>query len=273
MLAASVKGFTACSVRPLVTLIRAAAGRDSHISRSPAPKPPPPPAAVRRLSVAAGASSTMASSAGLAPRAKAVLDYWFGEGWEVADPNDRHAEKFQIWYRGGPQVDAEIIRLFTGDCEALLRGEYDAWQGGRPEEALAGILIGDQLFRNAFRGTAKMYAADDKVLSWSKALLGSGADRQLKPIQRVFVLMPLMHSEVLADQNECVDGFTKLGEECEAAGWSDMGAMCKENIKYAISHRDVVQQWGRFPHRNAILGRESTPEEAAGIAAGTIPKW
>lgn len=116
----------------------------------------------------------------------------FGEGWEVADPNDRHAEKFQIWYRGGPQVgcgggggvacraasapeeqeastwpacsrhaapapptlllyfahpnhkqvDAEIIRLFTGDCEALLRGEYDAWQGGRPEEALAGILIG-----------------------------------------------------------------------------------------------------------------------------------
>lgn len=77
MLAASVKGFTACSVRPLVTLIRAAAGRDSHISRSPAPKPPPPPAAVRRLSVAAGASSTMASSAGLAPRAKAVLDYWW----------------------------------------------------------------------------------------------------------------------------------------------------------------------------------------------------
>jgi len=136
-----------------------------------------------------------------------------------------------------------------------------------------------------------------------------------------------------AGTQECVDGFTKLGEECEAAGWSDMGAMCKvrrvlgwvlglsdcgassglhmegsqrhasvlqplqslclpshtqavtcgscplhqiapqENIKYAISHRDVVQQWGRFPHRNAILGRESTPEEAAGIAAGTIPKW
>lgn len=137
----------------------------------------------------------------------------------------------------------------------------------------ASSSVGDQLFRNAFRGTAKMYAADDQVLAWAKALLSSGADRQLKPIQRVFVRMPLMHSEVLADQNECVETFKQLGAECEAAGWAEMAAMCQENVKYAVSHRDVVEKWGRFPHRNAILSRESTPEEAAGIAAGTIPKW
>lgn len=207
-----------------------------------------------------------------APRAQAVLDYWFGEGWANARPDDTRPEKAKVWFRGGPEVDAEIVSLFLPDCEALLAGQYDGWRT-QPLGALAGIILGDQLFRNAFRGTAKMYAADERVLAWAKQLVASGTDRQLAPIQRVWVYMPFMHSEELADQDECISQFDGLSRECEAAGWPAMAKMTLENVKYARAHREVVAKWGRFPHRNAILGRQNTSEEAQGIAAGTIPKW
>lgn len=108
MLAASGKGFArATLLRPLASLITAAGCRSSALQHIPAPRQLPLPAAAAvsgRRSVAAAARGTMASTAGLAPRAKAVLDYWFGEGWEAADPNDRRAEKFKIWFMGGPQA-------------------------------------------------------------------------------------------------------------------------------------------------------------------------
>ncbi|KAL4457960.1 hypothetical protein ABPG75_012825 [Micractinium tetrahymenae] len=214
----------------------------------------------------------MAAEAPLPPRAQAVLDYWFGEGWTTAEPDDTRPQKAKVWFRGGPEVDVEIVSLFSPDCEALLAGAYDGWPA-QPLGALAGIILGDQLFRNAFRGTAKMYAADERVLAWSKQLMASGTDKQLKPICRVWVYMALMHSEELADQDECIARFEGLSRECEAAGWPAMAKMTLENVKYAQAHREVVAKWGRFPHRNAILGRENTPEEAEGIAAGTIPKW
>lgn len=102
----------------------------------------------------------------------------------------------------------------------------------------------------------------------------SGAAQELSPIQQVWTIMPLMHSEALADQEQCVARFKALAEECEAQ--EPGGAMAKMagmNHKYAVAHLDVVKQWGRFPHRNAILGRADTPEEAAGLAAGTIAKF
>ncbi|EFN58745.1 hypothetical protein CHLNCDRAFT_140444 [Chlorella variabilis] len=207
----------------------------------------------------------------LAPRARAVLDFWLGEGWETAPPGDTRPQCSKLWFGGGPEVDAQIVSQFRGDCEALIAGQYDAWQHV-PLEALAGVILGDQLMRNAFRGTPKMYAADPKVLAWSKALLASGAE-QLTPIQQVWLAMTLMHSEELADQEACVAQFAKMAAKCEAEGLQEMASMLKNNCKYAVAHRDVVEQWGRFPHRNALLGREDTPEEAAGIAAGTIPKW
>ncbi|KAL4426987.1 hypothetical protein ABPG77_009548 [Micractinium sp. CCAP 211/92] len=214
----------------------------------------------------------MSSEAPPPPRALAILDYWFGEGWATADPDDTRPQKAQVWFQGGPQVDAEIVSLFSPDCEALLAGQYDSWPA-QPLGALAGIILGDQLFRNAFRGTAEMYAADGRVLSWAKQLMASGADKQLLPIQRVWVYMPLMHSEELADQDECISQFQGLSSQCSTAGWPAMAKMTLENVKYAQAHREVVAKWGRFPHRNAILGRQNTAEEAEGIAAGTIPKW
>lgn len=95
-----------------------------------------------------------------------------GDGWETAAPDDTRPDKRGIWFQGGPEVDADIVSRFKRDCEALLHGDYDAWQR-QPLEALAGIIVGDQLARNVYRGTARMYAADPKALAWSKALLVS----------------------------------------------------------------------------------------------------
>ena len=102
----------------------------------------------------------------------------------------------------------------------------------------------------------------------------SGRDRQLKPIERVWVYMPFMHSEAVADQEECVRLFNAMGEEAAAMpGGEGLAKMLANNSKYAVAHLDVVKQWGRFPHRNAILARDSTPEEAAAMAAGTIASF
>ena len=96
----------------------------------------------------------------------------------------------------------------------------------------------------------------------------------MAPLQRVWVYMPYMHSEVLADQEECVRLFSALAGECAALPGGDaLATMAAQNIHYAELHRDVVQKWGRFPHRNSLLGRESTPEEVAGLADGSIGKW
>ena len=151
-----------------------------------------PPAA--RPLFAPRAASASAAAATMHPRAQSVLDFWFGPGWDAAPPTDTRAEKMPMWFSGKPELDAEIVAAFGDDCEALLRGEYDGWAapGAPPVETLAAILVGDQLARNAFRGTPKMFAADEKALGWALALADSGRDKALTPVQRVFAYMPLM---------------------------------------------------------------------------------
>lgn len=107
------------------------------------------------------------------PRAQEVLDFWFGQGWEAAPPSDNFPARSQSWFRGGPEFDAEIMERFGDLCEGLLRGDLDGWQTDGGTQALAGVIVGDQFFRNSFRGTPKMYAADPIVLPWTKALVVS----------------------------------------------------------------------------------------------------
>ncbi|GAB4820553.1 hypothetical protein N2152v2_007599 [Parachlorella kessleri] len=179
----------------------------------------------------------------------------------------------KIWFRGGPEVDKEVIEKFGKDCEALSEGKYDSWQE-QPYNCLAGILIGDQLTRNVYRDSPKMYVNDDRVLAWAKALVASGADKNYKPIERVWIYMPYMHHEDVADQEECMRLFEGLGEECrQCEGGEPLVTMTELNVKYAGLHRDVVAKWGRFPHRNALLGRASTPEEEAGLLDGSIQRF
>eukprot|EP00887_Chlorella_sp_A99_P001464 scaffold8.g1464.t1 len=230
-----------------------------------------------------------------------------GPGWESAPPDEVRADRMSIWFSGSPEVDAAITKDFGPLCEALIAGDLDGWRA-QPVETVAGIIVGDQLSRNVYRSTAKMYVADPRVLEWSRGLIADGTDRTLKPLLRTWIYMPLMHSEILADQDECVRKYEQLKQEAEEKGWANAAKLAGQNAPYAgrrwacvhalvawegqgagvqlvgppspspsfppaAAHRDTVAKWGRFPHRNAILGRENTPAEAESIAAGTMPKW
>jgi len=209
------------------------------------------------------------------PRAQKILDYWLGEGWESAPDTDTRPQKKATWFQGGAEVDRMIFDTFNDDCEALLRGDYDSWSDSNEvHETLAGIILGDQFFRNAFRETPKMYAGDMTSLRWAKDLVARGDIKKLKPIQRSWVHLPFMHSESLEDQDECVRLYgDMLAEVQQLQGGEDIVNMTAWGLKFAESHRKMISEWGRFPHRNAILGRESTPEEIKGLAEGQIEKW
>lgn len=161
-----------------------------------------------------------------------------------------------FWHDAGPKrwfakdegFDAEIKERFGVLHGEAASGEHDHW-AGTPEGALALLLVLDQFSRNIHRDEARAFAADEKALSLAKAAIEKGFDKSLDAEDRRWVYMPFMHSEALADQEECVRLFEELGFE--------------ENYKYAVLHRDVIAKFGRFPHRNALLGRETTPDEAA----------
>jgi uncharacterized protein (DUF924 family) len=125
-----------------------------------------------------------------------------------------------------------------------------------PLTALAGVILFDQLPRNMFRGHAEAYSTDHLALAIAKAAIARGFDKELAHDERKFLYMPLQHSEQLDDQNHALLLFTQLGDD--------------EQIKYAKHHRDIIARFGRFPHRNSILGRASRPEE---IAAGADKPW
>ncbi len=163
-----------------------------------------------------------------------LLHFWF----ETLTPKD--------WYRPPPRVDADIERRFRDAYEALKDGVPDDWLA-TPRGMLAAILVLDQLPRNMFRGTPQAFATDGEALALAKRAIAEGMDERLPPAKRAFVYMPFQHSEDAADQARSVALFTELGNPL--------------NLDYAIRHQDVVTRFGRFPHRNKILGRESTPEE------------
>lgn len=209
-------------------------------------------------------------------RAAAVLQYWLG-----VDPATLAADKAawkpdqpKMWFQGGEAVDKEVVEQFSADLAAVRAGEYDAWlTGGNAREAVAGIIIMDQFTRNAYRNTAEMYSLDDKAMAWCKQLMGASADTSLALAERIWLYMPFMHSEELEDQEACVRYFEQLAADAEAAGAPGLAGFASYAGSYAGQHRDVVAAWGRFPHRNAILGRASTPEEVKGLEEGSIKSF
>jgi len=174
-----------------------------------------------------------------------VLDYWFGAEPDLA--GRRH-----LWFGKDPEVDAEIRRRFDNLHRSALAGELDAWLAAA-ESALALVVVLDQFPRNMYRDTARAFAADAKALDYARQALDLGHDRQLLPVQRLFLYLPFEHSEDLDEQRRSVKLFAALDEE---AGMADA-------FDYALRHYCVIQRFGRFPHRNASLGRDSTPEELA----------
>jgi uncharacterized protein (DUF924 family) len=152
------------------------------------------------------------------------------------------------WYRAPAHVDAAITERFGDTYEALKDGVPADWLESA-EGFLAAILVLDQFPRNMFRGAPQAFATDDKALSLSKRAIAEGFDMQLPPEKRCFIYIPFQHSEDLADQKRSLELFTALGNP--------------ENLDFAERHEAIIARFGRFPHRNATLGRDSTPEEEA----------
>ena len=193
--------------------------------------------------------SPAASTEPIDPRAGLVLEFWFGP----ADAAISDAQR-QAWFSKDDAFDAAIATGFGTLIEQALRGELDGWAGD-PRSALAEILLLDQFTHNAFRGTPRAFAGDPRALAAASALVGSRGDLELAPEWRAFVYMPFEHAESLAMQDEAVRLFTRLVADAGAERFASM-------LDYAERHRAVIERFGRFPHRNAILGRRSTPEEA-----------
>ncbi|MBL8625287.1 MAG: DUF924 domain-containing protein [Myxococcales bacterium] len=176
----------------------------------------------------------------------AVWDFWFG----ALDADGNAAPEVQRrWWIKDPALDAEIGARFGALHRAVVGGEREAWRA-EPRGALAYVVVLDQFSRNLFRGAPGMFAADTQALAAAKAAVAAGHDRALPVAPRGFFYLPYMHSEDLADQDACVALFTDVP-----------GAA--QSVDFAERHRAIVRRFGRFPHRNAILGRASTAEEEA----------
>ena len=179
----------------------------------------------------------MSDTAGI----RAILDFWL---LPLDDPGFGKARK--LWWTGTPELDAEIKDRFGALLEQAAAGRLDHWANS-PDGALALILLCDQFSRNIHRKTAQAFATDAKARDVARIALSRFYPAAFPHDVRLFFYMPFQHSEHLGDQELCCALFLPLGNE--------------DNHKHAADHRDIVAKYGRFPHRNEVLGRASTPEE------------
>jgi uncharacterized protein (DUF924 family) len=178
-------------------------------------------------------------------RAEEVLDFWFGREGEPG-----YGEFREAWFKKDPEFDRQIRDRFETLYEEAATGGLDGWK----EEArscLALVILLDQFPRNIFRGDPRSYATDRKAQVTAGYAVERALDRELPPFQRAFLYMPFMHSEDLEHQRRSVELFRTLEgtDESDSAG-------------YAVRHMEIIERFGRFPHRNEVLGRRTTPEEA-----------
>ena len=180
-------------------------------------------------------------------KAQEVRDFWF-----LPPSGAGYGRQRDVWFRKDDAFDAEIARRFGPTIEQAVAGGLREWDEEGPQGVLARILVLDQFTRNAGRGTPASFAGDTLALAAARQLVDAGADQALLPVQRWFVYMPFEHAEDAAMQARSVELFTALAQRHE--GFNGV-------LDYAHRHRGVIARFGRFPHRNAILGRASTPEE------------
>jgi uncharacterized protein (DUF924 family) len=173
-------------------------------------------------------------------RIEHVLDFWFS------------AENRPYWFVRDEAFDARVKSRLGALCGLALDGGLEGWRGS-PRGALALVILLDQAPRNLKRGSHLAYAGDAKALEVAKEAVDRGFDQELKQVERLFLYLPFEHSETLADQELCCRLMAQLDED---PGWLD----------YAVAHKEIIERFGRFPHRNEVLGRETTDEERAFLA-------
>lgn len=194
------------------------------------------------------------------PDPQQVLDFWFGDGLSLDWPSE---DRSALWFRGGPALDAQIRERFGPLVDQALDGGLTEWEPAITHR-LALVILLDQFTRNVHRGQARAFAGDGRAQRLVLQSLALEQDAELPAIGRVFFYMPLMHAESPALQDECVIKFEALHRQSPP----ELQARLDGNLKAAIEHAEIVTQFGRFPHRNNVLGRTSTPEEEAFLLHG-----
>jgi uncharacterized protein (DUF924 family) len=177
-----------------------------------------------------------------------ILHFWFGE---EAYSAESYAERRKLWFGKNPAIDQEIRDRFLELYHQASAGVLQGWAES-PQGCVALVVLLDQFPRNMFRDQPQAFATDAQALKVAQRAIAQGFDRNLSPVERIFLYLPLEHSENLDHQRQCV---------------ALMASVCKDHPElndpydYALRHQAVIERFGRFPHRNRILGRESTPEE------------
>jgi uncharacterized protein (DUF924 family) len=184
-----------------------------------------------------------------------VRHFWFGDSIAAADVAKARSA---LWWEKNAAVDAKMRGRFQALVEEVGAGTHREWLA-TPHGALALILLTDQFPRNIFRDSPRAFALDPLALEFANAAIDAGFVQKLRPIERVFCYLPLEHSETLADQDRSVELFMAL----HAAVADDDKELFAGYLDFAVRHRVVIERFGRFPHRNRVLGRVSTGEEMA----------
>lgn len=193
-----------------------------------------------------------------------VVDFWLTDGWARGWPS---VDQSNRWFSGGAALDAEITTRFGPLVAHALAGGLQQWAHSAqasPHSRLALVLVLDQFTRNVHRGSAQAFSGDARAQALVQQTLASGADRSLPWVARVFTYMPLMHAENLALQDECVARFARLAQDVPPA----LTERLASNLDFARKHQQIIARFGRFPYRNAVLGRTNTADEADFLVNG-----
>ena len=188
-----------------------------------------------------------------------VLSFWFG----VLKNGRASDDKNGLWYQSTPEQDQLITEQFGELHELAAAGDLDDWQAS-PRGSLALVILLDQMSRNMFRGTAKAFAYDDKALAYMLDGIEAGYDNEMETLEAVFYYHPLEHSEDISYQMLCVEKMKQLMKHAP----DDQKDIAENGLVWAREHRDIVREFGRFPHRNKVLGRKATEQELAYLSGG-----
>ena len=197
------------------------------------------------------------------PRVEEVLKYWFGHVEETALPS---AHRTEVWFGGKKETDDEVKGNFSSDLQNAIAGKYVDWEKD-PHSYLALIIIFDQFSRHIYRNAPQAFAQDQMALDLCLRGVQQEFDHALSLIERVFFYMPLMHSENLEMQSTSVRAYQILVN----LSFPETRSVYENFLEYAVKHYEVIRRFGRFPHRNILLGRPSTAEELEFLKSSSSP--
>jgi len=191
-----------------------------------------------------------------------ILDFWFGRA--ANDPAEASLRE-AFWFGASQEADLLIRERFVPTVEAAVRGDLDFWIQG-PRSALALVLVLDQFPRNIWRGSARAFAHDAKALDAARDGIARGYLNALAPLEQAFIVLPFQHSELIGDQLESV----RLSSEIARTAPEVWRPLLEHYLQFAMQHLALIKRFGRFPHRNKILGRVATDAEEAYLAQGGV---